>query len=109
MWQDKKILVGAAGGVLLTLVAISWPFTALRAQAGPFILRYDTVSGIALTGGWGSLAVIFLTEAAIVAIGLFLAFELYRRAKFLSYMLVAGEAACSVFFVAFAIMLVRLN
>ncbi len=109
MWQDRKILFGGALNFLLTLISILWPFSVLRTQRGPFILRYDTISGTALTGGWGSLAIIFLTEVAIVAIGSFLAIKLYRRARFLSYLLIAGEIACSVFFLVFSILLTKLN
>lgn len=103
-------MIGAAAlSLLLTLIAIGWPLSALRDQSGPFVVRYDTLSGLAVAGGWESLAFIFATGLAIAAGGWLLAATFYRSAKFLSYLLIAGALASSVFFLAFSIMLVRLN
>ncbi|MCL5016262.1 MAG: hypothetical protein M1312_01465 [Patescibacteria group bacterium] len=109
MWRDRKILIAAAVSLFLTLMAICWPVSALRTQVGPFILRYDTVSGVALTGGWGTLSIIFLTEAAILAVGWVLASEFYSKARFISYLLIAGELASAIFFLVFSMLLVRFN
>ena len=109
MWHDRKLVGAAALSLLLTFIAIGWPLSALRDQSGPFVIRYDTLSGLAVAGGWESLSFMFITGLAIVAGGWFLASTLYRSARFLSYLLIAGALASSVFFLAFSIMLVRLN
>lgn len=99
----------AALSLFLLLISVGWPLSALRTQEGPFILRYDTLSGAALAGGWKTLATIFFTEAVILFLGWFLAGKLYREARFVSYLLVAGSLVSSVFFLAFSLMLTRLN
>ncbi len=98
MFRNKKILLMFGSGALLLIMSSIIGLVGLPQEAGgPLIIRFDTTSNEAgLLGGQGTFFGLIGTVAFIVALNVFLALEVYKREKFLSYAIAATTVLITV-------------
>ncbi len=111
MIKDKKIQLAFSGSLLLLITSAIVGFVGLpRYAGGPLVIRFDTLADeVTLLGGIGTFYGVLGVVVAMFVINFFLAFVIYKRERFLSYILAFGTLFLSLLFLAVVFTITAIN
>jgi len=111
MLKNKHITLMFGGSALLLVASAIIGLVGLPQEAGgPLIIRFDAASNEAgLLGGQGTFFGLLGTVVFMVALNFFLALEVYKREKFLSYAIGATTLLITLLFLVASISIAGIN
>ena len=99
MIKDKIVLGSFLFSGVMLLVSSLVALLSLPINAGDIIIRFDNYHNeIVWAGSFALFFGVILTAAAVVLMNLMLVHHIYKRERFLAYLLSAGTGAVSLLF-----------
>lgn len=91
MLRDRIIISFFVLALVLALLSLGVISLGLRGENGPFIIHYNQEGQVDFSGDIALVYGILGVALVIFLINFFLAYEIYNRERFLSYILAAGS------------------
>ncbi|MBI2592791.1 MAG: hypothetical protein HYW37_01335 [Candidatus Colwellbacteria bacterium] len=91
MFRNQTVISFFGLSVLLVLASAAVIFLGLQGKQGPFIIHFSQYGQIVFKGGLETVFTIVGVTGILTLMNFVLAYEIYSRERFLSYILAAGS------------------
>jgi len=110
MIKDKIVLGSFIFSGLMLLISSLVALLSLPINSGDIIIRFDNYHNeVIWAGSFGLFFGVILTAAAVVLMNLMLVHHIYKRERFLAYLLSTGTGAVSLLFLVGTLAITLIN